>query len=110
MKQSFVNLFLSSRLAALTHPFQDVLAVLVQLQLVDDNFRGVDADRHALAVRLLAGNPLDVDDVLETVDAGNLAFSSLVRTPNDSNLIVLADGYRANLYCSSIDILAHALT
>lgn len=57
----------------------------------------MDANRYALAVGLLAGNALDVDDVFETVNAGDLALTALVGTANDGNLVVLADWDRADL-------------
>lgn len=57
----------------------------------------MDAERDALAVGLLAGDTLDVHDVLETVDAGDLALAAFVGAPQDGDFVVLADGYRADL-------------
>lgn len=88
---------LCSRLSALAHAVQDALAVLVQLELGDDDFGGVDADGDALAVGLLAGDALDVDDVLEAVDAGDLALTALVGAADNGDLVVFANGYRADL-------------
>jgi len=70
---------------------QNVLAILVQLQLRDDDLGGVDADGHRLAGRLLLDDSLDVDDILEAVDGGDLSFPSLVGTPDNSDLVVFSD-------------------
>lgn len=71
---------------------QDVLTVLVELELGDDHVAGVDAEGHALAGGLVAGDTLNVDDVFETVDRGDLALLVLVEATNNLNLVVLADG------------------
>ena len=78
--------------------FQDALTVLVQLQLGDDDVAGVDAEGHALAGGLLAGDTLDVDDVLETVDGGDLALLVLVGAADNEDLVVLPDGDAADLF------------
>merc|ERR1711908_200329 len=54
-------------LGLLVLALKDGLAVLVKLQLGDDALRGVDADLHGRAARLLAGDALDVDDPLLAV-------------------------------------------
>lgn len=51
-----------------------------------------------MTVRLLAGDTLDVDNVLEAVDGGDLALTTLVGTPDNRDLVVLADGDGADLY------------
>ena len=71
---------------------QNVLTVLVQLELGDDHVAGMDAEGHALAASLVAGNTLDVDDVFEAVDRGDLALLVLVEAADDRDLVVLADG------------------
>lgn len=91
------SLALGSRLTALADALQDALTVLVELQLADDDLGGVDADGDALAVGLLADDTLDVDDVLKTVDASDLALTALVGATDDGNLVVLADGQSADL-------------
>lgn len=58
----------------------------------------MDADGDALAADLLAGDTLDVDDVLETVDGGDLALTALVGATDDGDLVVLADGDAADLF------------
>lgn len=80
-----------------TLALEDSLAVLVKLQLGDDNVGGVNADGDGLAVGLVPGDPLDVDNVLETVHAGNLALATLVGPTNNGDFVVLADRERANL-------------
>lgn len=84
---------LSSCLDAL----QNVLSVLVELQLRDDNFRWVNADLDGLAGGLVFGDSLDVNDVFETVNGCDLAFSALVGSSNDKHFIILPDGDGADL-------------
>jgi len=62
------GLALDAELTADLDALKDGLAVLVDLELGDDDVGGVDAKRDGLAVGLLAGDALDVDDVLEAVD------------------------------------------
>lgn len=50
-----------------------------------------------MTVGLLAGNTLDVDEVLETVDGGDLALLALVGTTDNGDLVILADGESADL-------------
>ena len=85
------------RLTALGGALEDVLTVLVKLELGDLNFAGGDADGDALAVGLLAGDALDVDNVFEAVASGDLALTTLVAAALDDNLVVLAEGDRADL-------------
>lgn len=75
----------------------DVLTVLVELELGDLDLGGSDADWDGLAVGLLAGDALNVDDIFETVDGGDLALTALVGATLDDNLVVLADGNGADL-------------
>lgn len=70
---------------------QDALTVLVKLELGNDHVGGVDAQRDALAAGLVAGDTLDVDHVLETVDGGDLALTALVGATDNGDLVVLAD-------------------
>ena len=85
------------RLATLRDALQDLLPVLVHLQLGDLDLAGRNTDGHALAVGLLTRDALDVDDVLEAVDGGDLALAALVGATLDDNLVVFADGDRADL-------------
>lgn len=91
------DLGVGSEVAASLGAGQDVLTVLVKLELGDDDVGGVDAQRDGLAVGLVAGDALDVDDVLEAVDGGDLALTALVGATDDGDLVVLADGDAADL-------------
>ena len=91
------DLVLGPELAADLGAGQDVLAVLVELELGDDDVGGVDAQGHGLAGGLVAGDALDVDDVSEAVDGGDLALAALVGAADDGDLVVLADGDAADL-------------
>lgn len=65
---SLLRHLLLRRLPALTHPVQDALPILVELQLRDHELAGGNTDGDALAVGLLAGYALDVHNVFEAVD------------------------------------------
>jgi hypothetical protein len=67
------------------------------VELGDLDLGGGDADGNALAVGLLAGDALDVDDILEAVAGGDLALTALVAATLDDNLVVLAERDRADL-------------
>ena len=54
-------------------------------------------DRNSGAVRLLANETLNVHDPLGTVDLDNLALRALRRATDDTDLVILADGERADL-------------
>lgn len=57
----------------------------------------MDAEGNGGTGSLVAGDALDVDDIFETVDRGDLALLVLVGATDDRNLIILADGDAANL-------------
>jgi len=67
------------------------------VQLRDHHLRGVEAEHDGGAVVLLAGDALDVDDVLLAVHGDDLSVTVLEQTTNDLNLIVLTDGQRAHV-------------
>lgn len=90
-------LLLGADLTANLDALQDGLTVLVELELGDDDLGGVDAQRNGLAGGLVAGDTLDVDHVLETVDGGDLALTALVGATDNGDLVVLADGDAADL-------------
>ena len=46
---------------------------------------------------LLADDTLDVYDVLETVDGGDLALTALVGSANNGNFVILSDWDGADL-------------
>jgi hypothetical protein len=75
------------------------------VELGDLDLGGGDANGHALAVGLLAGDALNVDHVLEAVAGGDLALTALVAATLDNDLIVLAKGNRADLVESLISVI-----
>lgn len=91
------DLVVGSELTANLGAAQNVLTVLVKLELGDDTVGGVDAQGNGLAVGLVAGDTLDVDNVLETVHGGDLALTALVGATDNGDLVVLSDGDRADL-------------
>jgi hypothetical protein len=93
-------------LTTLGNAGKDLLAVLVELEGGDDDLGGGDAEGNGLAVGLLAGDAVDVDDPLETVDSCDLALAALVGATDNGDLIVLADGDRADLNDTFISIIA----
>lgn len=64
--------------SSLANTLQYALPILVHLQLVYDDFTGVNADWNALAVRLFSRNAFDVDEVLQAVHGYDLPFTPLV--------------------------------
>jgi len=95
------SLALLSFLGLTSLALENGLTVLVELQLGDDDLGGVDADWDGLKVGLLVGDTLNVDNVFETVDRGDLALLALVVPTDNGNLIILADWYASNLYVYS---------
>jgi hypothetical protein len=93
-------------LTALCNAGKDLLTVLVELEGGDDDLGGGDAEGNGLAVGLLTGDAVDVDDPLETVDSCDLALAALVGATDNGDLIVLADGDRADLNDTFISIIA----
>lgn len=87
-----------NRLPAVADTLQNLLPILVELELGDLALGRRDADRYCLAVGLFARDALDVDDIFETVDGGDLALAALVRSSSDDDLVVLADRDGADLY------------
>lgn len=62
-----------------------------------------------MAVGLLTGDTLDVDEVLETVDGGDLALTALVGTADNGDLVVLADGKSADLIRGKALLVLHSM-
>lgn len=50
-----------------------------------------------MSVGLLAADTLDVDDIFQSVDGGDLSLTSLVGATSDDDLVVLAEGNGADL-------------
>ena len=67
------------------------------MKLGDDDLRWVDAQWDGLAGGLLADDALDVDDILEAVDGGDLSLTALVGATDNGDLIILADWDGADL-------------
>jgi hypothetical protein len=57
----------------------------------------VYADGDGLAGGLVLGDSLDVDDIFETVDGGDLAFATLVGASDHGDFVVLSDWDRSDL-------------
>jgi hypothetical protein len=93
-------------LTTLGDPGKDLLAILVEVKLGDDDVGGGDGNGNGLAVGLLAGDTLDVDDVLETVHGGDATGLSLAGTAGNDNLIVLAERDGADLLTDMLELRA----
>ena len=91
------DLGVGTELTADLGSLQNGLAVLVELELGDDHVAGVQAQGNGLAGGLVAGDALDVDNVLEAVDGDDLALTALVGATDDGDLVVLSDGDAADL-------------
>ena len=75
---------------ALGSPVKDVLAVLVHLELDNDDLAGVDTDIDGGAIGLLPLDPLNVDSELLPVALDDLAhLLTLVVAPDDLKLFEL---------------------
>lgn len=57
----------------------------------------MNTERDRSTGRLLANDTLNVNDVLETVDRGDLSLTSLVGTTDNSDLVILSDWNGTNL-------------
>lgn len=73
------------------------LAVLVDVQVGDDQVGGRQTDGDGLAVGLLADDTLNVNDVLKTVDGGDAALTALLGTTGNGDGVVNAEGNSADL-------------
>merc|ERR1711974_310844 len=81
------GLLLLAELATDLGALQDALAVLVELELGDDDVAGVQGQGDALARDLLAGDALDVDGVLEAVHRRGLTLTALHAAAHDRDLV-----------------------
>mmetsp|Transcript_17958 Transcript_17958/g.15872 ORF Transcript_17958/g.15872 Transcript_17958/m.15872 type:complete len:183 (-) Transcript_17958:6-554(-) len=73
-------------------PLQDLLAVLIHLQLADDDLAGINTNVDGRTIDLLPGDALNVDDPLSAVHLGHLALTALVGAANHGHLVILAHG------------------
>jgi hypothetical protein len=79
-------------LTALGNAGKDLLTVLVELEGGDDDLGGRDAEGNGLAVGLLAGDAVDVDDPLETVDSCDLLLASYKDSRSTSIVCLVYEG------------------
>lgn len=77
-------------------PVKSCLPILVHLQLGNSQTARRDPNLNGGPVRLLARNPLDVDDELLAEAGRDLPLARLVHSPRDDDLVVLADGHGAD--------------
>jgi len=80
---------------------KDCPTILVELDRLDDNVARVNANGRGGAVGLVTMDTVDVDHPLLPVDLGNLALSSLVLSPHNQDLVVLADREGAHIVLSA---------
>lgn len=78
-------------------PRDNGLAVLVELDLCDDDVGRVDGKLDRCAIRLVTRHAFHVNNPLLSVHLHDLALLPLAATAENSHLIVLADGKGANL-------------
>ena len=69
----------------------ELLAVLVHLELRDDNVRRVDRDERGLSGELCDRNRLDVDPHRPELDGGDAASPAAELATDDLNLVIAAD-------------------
>ena len=81
----------------LLDPLKYILPILVNLQLCNYDLAWRYAHRYARPIRLLFCDSLNVDDIFETIDGGDLALAAFVGTADDGNFVVFADGDGADL-------------
>jgi len=72
-------------------PIQNCPPILIQLDGSDNDLAGVDANGSGSAIRLVTLHTVNVDDPFLTVHLGDFPFPTLVRPPNNSDLIIFTD-------------------
>jgi hypothetical protein len=80
----------------LTLTFEDSKTALVQLEVGDNDLGGRDTNGCSGTVNLLAGDTVNVDNPLLTVDLDDLTFTTLVGTADNHNFVILANGDGTN--------------
>lgn len=73
-------------------PLQDSASIGVKFDSSDNDVAGVNANGRSRPIRLVSLHTVNVDDPLLAVDLGNFSLTSLVFSPDNANLIILADG------------------
>lgn len=71
--------------------------ILVNLELLDADVGGGDADVDGLSVDLVAGDAFNVDDPLATIHLRHLAFVALELATHHDHLIVHANRHRIDV-------------
>ena len=72
---------------------QDCPPILVKLEGCNNDVAWVDADWDRRAVRLVPLHAVDVDNPLFTVNLGDLPLTTLVFSTNNSDFVILTNGY-----------------
>lgn len=72
--------------------FEHGLAVLVEVEFSDDAIGGLNAHGAGLALLVVTGDFLDVDDVLGAIDLDDLALDITVLAADNADLVVFTDG------------------
>ena len=85
------------RLGSSVLALQQRLAIGVQVEFGDDALGWMDSQRDGRPVVLLPRDSLYVNDILTTVDLGDLAVAILEGTTDDLDFIFLTDGNGTNL-------------
>lgn len=73
------------------------LSLVIQVQLGDDDLRWVNVDWDRSTRRLLLLQLVDLDRVLQSVDGRDLTLRALLRTSDNSDLVLLSDWERSDV-------------
>lgn len=73
------------------------LSLVIQVQLGDDNLRWVNVDWDRSTRRLLLLQLVNLNRVLQSVDGRDLTLRTLLRTSDNSDLILLSDWERSDV-------------
>ena len=92
MPKRLVVLGLSSLLLGTRLAGNDLLAVLVELEAGDNDVAGVNADGGSRPIRLVSLHTVNVDNPFLAVDLSDFSLTSLVFSPDNANLVILANG------------------
>merc|ERR1719321_1208212 len=85
------NFVLALRFAAVL-ALQERLPVLVELDTSDDTLGRGNANRHCLAICLVTGHTLNMNDPLLAVDLYHFALAVMVVSTDNHHFVVFADG------------------
>merc|ERR1740120_182970 len=79
-----------------TLAFQKRLAIFVDLQLGDRDFRWVNADRNGLAIGFIASDALDVDPPFFAIHLSDFALAVVIVSPHNHHLIISTNRQRTH--------------